>query len=405
MSLSPALEFNPRNRLPRTAARLAQGGPLTIAYFGGSITQADGWRTATFNWFETRYPNVRFTEVPASIGGTGSNLGVYRMDRDLLPHKPDLAFIEFAVNDAHTSDEVIIGAMEGIVRKIRQSRPSCEIIFVYTVNSAMTASLRNGILDRAATAHEKVADHYGIPSIHLALEVAKQEGAGSLVFTGTGDEKKALEAQGKLVFARDNCHPYPAGHQLYAEAVIRHLPDLLTPQGSPVLPLPDPMDPSRWEASRMATPDALGLTPDWRRLERNEWPPIAWSADSLPQLWLTETPGAGLDLAFTGTAFGLFLVVGPTSGKIEWSLDGQSPVKFCLFDAWCSFYRPHYQILVHHLEDGPHRIQIKLRADEPDKAAILASQKVTIDYLERYQGARFYLAAALITGELPPSAR
>jgi lysophospholipase L1-like esterase len=405
MPLSSALESNPRNGLPRTAARLAQGGPLTIAYFGGSITQSDGWRTATFNWFKTHYPNVHFAEVPASIGGTGSTLGVYRMDRDLLPHKPDLAFIEFAVNDSHTSGEVIIGAMEGIVRKIRQSRPSCEIIFVYTVNSAMTASLRNGILDRAAAAHEKVADHYGIPSIHMAMEVAKQEGAGALVFTGAGDEKKALEAQGKLVFARDNCHPYPEGHQLYAEAVIRHLPGLLKPQGSPALPLPAPMDQGRWEASRMVTPDAFGLPPEWRRLERNEWPPIAWSADALPQLWLTDTPGAGHDLAFTGTAFGLFLVVGPTSGQIEWSLDGQPPVKICLFDAWCSFYRPHYQILVHHLKDGPHRIQIKLLAGEPDKAAILAAQKVTIDYPERYQGARVYLAAALITGEVTPSAR
>lgn len=402
--IQPAsLEFSPRDGLPRTAALLARGGPMTIAYFGGSITQADGWRTNTFNWFKSQYPGISFTAIQASVGGTGSDLGVYRMDRDLLTHEPDLVFVEFAVNDSHSKEDLIVGAMDGIVRKIRQSRPACEIIFVYTVNAPMTDSLRKGQFHYAAAAHEKVASHYGIPSIHLALEVARREGDGSLVFTGTGEAKAALEASGKLVFARDVCHPYPAGHQLYSEAVIRHLPDLLKPGQPASRPLPAPLDPGRWEASRMAPVESFRLSPDWRRLERSDWPPIAWSVEILPELWLAEQPGATLEATFTGTAFGLFMVIGPACGQIEWTLDGGPPVKTLLFDAFCSYYRPNYQLLAHHLENKPHRVRIRLLAEEPDKAALLSRQGVAIDIPERYKGTRFYLAAGLVTGEPEPA--
>lgn len=46
-----------------------------------------------------RYPSVKFQEVNAGIGGTGSDLGAFRMDRHVIVHEPDLVFIEFAQND------------------------------------------------------------------------------------------------------------------------------------------------------------------------------------------------------------------------------------------------------------------------------------------------------------------
>jgi lysophospholipase L1-like esterase len=400
MDLPSHLDFHPRAGLPATAARLAAGSPVTIAYFGGSITQADGWRTGTFNWFKAAYPQVRFTEIMASIGGTGSDLGVYRMDKDVLAHQPDLMFVEFAVNDSNSTDDLVTGAMEGIVRKIRRSRPACEIIFIYTLNGSMTADLREGKLHKAVVAHEKVAAHYGIPSIHVGLDVAKREGDGTLFFTGTGAAKAAHEAKGKLVFARDTCHPHPEGHRLYTEAVTRRLPELLAAPRTTPTPLPPPLDAGQWEQSRMTPPQDFTLSPEWRRLEKNDWPPIAWSADTLPELWVADKPGAVLEASFTGSAFGLFMVIGPACGQVEWTLDGQPPVITPLFDPFCSYYRPNYLLLAHHLENKPHRIRIRLLADEPDKAALLARQGAVIDFPERFKGTRFYLAAGLVTGTL-----
>lgn len=396
--MTTAIECHPRNGLSRTAALLAGGGPVTIGYFGGSITQADGWRNETFNWFVRQFAAVSFTMVPASVGGTGSDLGVYRMDRDLLPFKPDLLFVEFSVNDSETDESLIVGALEGIVRKCRRNIPACDIVFVYSMESTMTSDLRQGRYHPAALFHERVADHYAIPSIHLGVEVARREAEGSLVFTASGSAKIELERAGKLVFSSDGVHPLAPGHKLYADAVIRHLPTLLASDAVPSTVLPPPLSPGRWETAALIAPAQLVLSEDWRSLTRDQWPPIAWSAHCLPELYVADKPGASMDFAFNGTAFGLFLVVGPACGQIEWVLDDQPPALTELFDGFCTYYRPNYKILVHNLPEREHRIRIRLLAEEPDKKALLATRENTMDFPERFIGTRFYLAAGLVNG-------
>jgi len=43
-----AEEFRVRDGLPNFFAKLAAGGPVRIAYLGGSITAANGWRPKSF---------------------------------------------------------------------------------------------------------------------------------------------------------------------------------------------------------------------------------------------------------------------------------------------------------------------------------------------------------------------
>ncbi len=49
--------------------------------------------------FEQEYPAAHFRFRDAAIGGTGSQLGVFRLDRDVLAHNPDLVFVDFTAND------------------------------------------------------------------------------------------------------------------------------------------------------------------------------------------------------------------------------------------------------------------------------------------------------------------
>ena len=46
-----------------------------------------------------RYTNAHFTFVDAAIGGTGSQLAAFRLQRDVLDYEPDLVFLDFALND------------------------------------------------------------------------------------------------------------------------------------------------------------------------------------------------------------------------------------------------------------------------------------------------------------------
>ncbi len=112
-----------------------------------------------------RYPDLKWTEINAAIGGTGSDLGVFRFGQDVLAYQPDLLFVEFAVNDGGAAPQQIHQAMEGIVRQAWKANPETDIIFVYTISEPFLADLQAGKFSRAASAMEEVADHYGIPSI------------------------------------------------------------------------------------------------------------------------------------------------------------------------------------------------------------------------------------------------
>ena len=118
----PLVECSPRGGLPNVLAKLERGEAVRIAYLGSSITAQDGWRPKTLKWFQEQYPKAQVSEINAAIGGTGSDLGVFRLRQDVLAHQPDLLFVEFAVNDGGAPPEQIYRCMEGIVRQTWRDR-------------------------------------------------------------------------------------------------------------------------------------------------------------------------------------------------------------------------------------------------------------------------------------------
>jgi hypothetical protein len=70
-----AEEVIPRDGLPHVSAKLLAGKQVSIAYLGGSITAANGWRDLSFNWIAKQYPKARLKQINATISGTGSMLG------------------------------------------------------------------------------------------------------------------------------------------------------------------------------------------------------------------------------------------------------------------------------------------------------------------------------------------
>ena len=111
--LAEAKECRPRTGLPNFLAK-AQGvfgsgerPEIKVAYLGGSITAQPGWRVKSLAHFREAYPSVKFTEINAAIGGTGSDLGVFRLQQDVLTKQPDLLFVEFAVNDGGAAPDQV----------------------------------------------------------------------------------------------------------------------------------------------------------------------------------------------------------------------------------------------------------------------------------------------------------
>ncbi len=249
--------FRVRGGLGNVFAKLAGGGEVKIAYFGGSITAAAGWRVKTLGWFRETWPGAKVKEIHAAIGGTGSDLGAFRCHKDVIAHKPDLVFIEFAVNDGGAKPDRIHQTIEGIVRQIWRANPRTDICFVYTYRIGYEKDLRRGLCPRAASADERIAAHYGIPSINVALRIVELERAGKLIFTVPRGQQGP---GGKLVFSHDSCHPTGPGHDIYRDVIAATLTEFQKQSKPGPHTLPKPFAPDNWEDARLAAIQPAMLT-------------------------------------------------------------------------------------------------------------------------------------------------
>jgi lysophospholipase L1-like esterase len=402
--LVPAIECTPRAGLPNLFAKLEAGKEVRIAYLGGSITAQEGWRPKTLAWFQKSFPKARVSQINAAIGGTGSDLGVFRLKQDVLDHRPDLIFVEFAVNDGGTPPRQIRQCMEGIVRQAWKTLPDCDICYVYTLVAGMAPTLQEGKFPRAASAMESVAAHYGIPSIHMGLEVARLAQQGRLVFQGklpkTDAEKRALGD--KIVFSPDNVHPFAeTGHELYLQAIVRSMPAI---RGAAKAPAPHvlaaPLVADNYERAKLLPIDKARLSAGFRRLDPRTDPLANRYAQRMTTLYRGNKPGETITFKFKGTRAAIYDVIGPDCGQVSITLDDQPPVICPRFDSYCVYDRLATLMIGSDLPDRMHTVKIEICREQPDKAKILAQRKEKIDDPKRFDDTAFYPGAILVVGEL-----
>ena len=410
--LASAQECRPRTGLPNFLAK-AQGvfgsgalPEIKVGYLGGSITAQPGWRVKSLAHFKQAYPNAKFTEINAAIGGTGSDLGVFRVQQDVLSKQPDLLFVEFAVNDGGAAPEQIIRCMEGIVRQTWRANPNCDICFVYTLVEGMAPGLADGKFPRSASAMEKVADHYGIPTIHFGLEVARLSKAGKVLWKAplpkTPEAKAALGDQ--FVFAPDSVHPHvETGHRMYLEAIVRSLPSIGQASGKPLKhELPAPLAADNFEQAKLVSIAAAKLPAGVSPLDPTKDAFAKSYVNRLPAMVRLTQPGQAIEFKFKGTHCAVYDVVGPAGGKVAVTLDGGAPKIMTRFDAYCTYARLSTFTVGTKLPDAVHAVRLELLPDAFDKAAILAQRKETIDKPERFADRHFFPGGLLIVGELVP---
>lgn len=400
--LVEAKECRPRNGLPNFLAKAnTPGAEVKIGYLGGSITAQNGWRPKTLAYFQKTFPQAKFSEINAAIGGTGSDLGVFRLKQDVLDHKPDLMFVEFAVNDGGAQPEQIFRCMEGIVRQTWKALPECDICFVYTLTEALAPAMLDGKFQRSASAMEKIADHYGIPTIHMGMEVAKLAKEGKLVWRAklpkTDEEKKALE--GKFVFAPDSVHPHPeTGHELYLEAIVRSMEPIKAASKAPTAhPLGAPFIATNYEQAKLVPiTDATlssGFQPAPAEFAKR------WS-NRMSALHRAGSAGDSITFKFKGTRASIYDIIGPDCGQVSVTVDDQPAKLVPRIDAYCTYHRLATLSLGSELPDAIHTVKIEISPEVPDKAKILAKNGNKIDKPERFDGTAFYPGAILLVGEI-----
>ena len=393
----PAKLFHVRDGLGNVLAKLKGDGAVKIAYFGGSITAQRGWRPKTLAWFRKTWPEAKVGEINAAIGGTGSDLGVFRCGKDVLAGKPDLVFVEFAVNDGGAPPDRIVKTMEGIVRQIWRADPATDVCFVYTIHQGMLKDYAAGNYSRSAAAMERVADHYGIPSICMALRIAELHKAGKLVFTLPRGEKAP---EGKILFSHDSCHPTDAGHAIFTEVITDAIEAMAKRSKAAPHVLKKPLDAGNWEDARLVDIQPAMLTGSWKKMDRTQGIGKRFG-NRLPTLWHSGTPGDKLSFRFQGTMCRIYDLVGPDGGIAVCTLDGKAVGERKRFDRYCTYHRLAAFTVAAKLDAKPHAVTIEISPDQPDREAVLKRVRGQKGFdPKRYDGTNLWLGYLMLRGKL-----
>jgi hypothetical protein len=407
--LLPVAEFTARAGMPNLFAKLDKGGPVTIAYYGGSITAGPGWRTHTLDWFRKNWPDAKINELNASLGGSGSLVGVFRADHDLVAPKPDAVFIEFSLNDvADVRDRPaeVAGALEGIIRKLRTSKPDTDVCLAYTLHSSAVDLIHQGKFSASVSLHESIAAHYGITTIHMGIEAARLAAEDKLVFTAPkapGDK----DAQGRTIFTNDGTHPTETGHLLNGQAAIRGLEMLRNNAIAKPHPLPAALSIIPWEkAKTLPAEGRASFSGNWEKLTAADGPACrrfgkrfySW----FPRLFRTATPGSIVTVRFRGTHIGIKGMEGPDSGVVSISMNDQPPRKQTLFTVYANNW-VYVGSPLPAVPMGDHTVTWTLLDEVPDKEKMLAVKKTDHDlrdHPEKYANNTFSVGQIIVLGDI-----
>ena len=352
------------------SARAERGEALTLAFFGGSLTwganasdpETTSWRGRVMEGLRVRYPKARWRFVNAAIGGTGSELGAFRLERDVLSRHPDFVLLDFTLNDGLAGgrdgkDDFANRTYESIVRTCLAK--GVGILPVCLTRKEFTEADDIGFLKRRVQ-HREMSRRYG---------------------TGFADVLGVLNADfraGRLDTSRmwpagmfDTCHPHDAGYAAYADAFFREWDRLLKEDLQPHLtedwysmPLTDLR---RMDAKELAGGlDGARLEMPYCTANTHDWLCSRWMDDILvlgngrrTRSFKYERcePSAPLKVSFSGTTVALFTEVVPESVPFEVVIDGVSRGRRDFGTASISFCR--HMVLTRDLPEGRHELEIR----------------------------------------------
>lgn len=341
----------------------------TVAFLGGSITEMKGWRDMICEDLKQRFPYTKFTFIDAGIPSTGSTPGAFRLADDVLSKaKVDLLFVEAAVNDDTNGFNAIeqVRGMEGIVRHALLSNPSMDIMMLHFIYDPFIPKLDGGQMPDVILNHERVANHYLIPSVNLATEIAARMREGEFNWEQFG-----------------GTHPKPLGHAYYAATINKVLDEMYAScvaAGTAVKPhvLPAvPLDGYSYTNGKLVDIRQAHINKGWQLVP--SWTPrlIAETRPGFVDVPMLETdrPGAKLTLDFEGTAVGIFCVSGPAAGILEYSIDGATFKKLDTFTAWSGgLYIPWVYMFDTELPKGKHRLMLRMSKDHHPQSKGTACQ-------------------------------
>jgi sialidase-1 len=307
-------------------------------------------------YLQNRFPQTKFDLIATGIQSLGSVPHAFRLERDVLSHGPvDLLFVEATVNDGSNrpdQPDLMLRAMEGIVRHVREVNPQTDIVEMHFVEPDFIADYNAGKVPAPVAQHERVAEAYSCASLNLALEVTERINSREFTWPDFAD-----------------VHPSPYGQRVYSNSMMRMLDAAWNAPTSPPKPHPIPktaLDPFCFSHGRFGPLESAKLIKGFKLV--SDWVPTIprETRDGyvhVPALAATE-PGSEFQFEFDGNAAGLMVGAGPDAGIIEVSIDGGARRKIDTFTQWShALYLPWAIMIGEGLKNGHHVAHVQLDAN------------------------------------------
>lgn len=348
-----AEELRSRDGLPNFFYKIEAKQLVRVAYLGGSITAAEGWRVKSLDWLKQQYPEVAFKMIDASVSGTGADFAVCRLEEFVLRYHPDLVFVEYRVNGGGDYPEE---AFEGILRRIWEASPKTDICLIYTIGQWMVSDLSEGRQFYYGIMMEELANHYGVPSIDLGVEVVRLLRNGELAMNAE------TRPENKIWFTRDLCHPTEEGHELYAKIVSRSLMQVRDVEGGVFRrQLPEALHSNYFNRSKFLSILDSERSEGWELVDV-EKDPVYTSDHFRTQAMLGDAIqcskiGESVAFEWEGRHLAMTYIPQGSGIEVEVAVDGQEPEVFRLEQAeYDALYARHFYLKVQ--SPGKHRAQL-----------------------------------------------
>jgi len=305
-------------QIPRCIEKILAASHCSTAFIGGSLTVGVGasdtsrtsWRALFTEYLYREYHpkyHCQVSEIMGAIGASESYVAVFTVGRNVLPAKPDLAFVEFCVNDMGVPDRsLVVKGMEGIVRQLLTAKNSCDVIILGTGNRDSSVPHDE---------HRQIAEYYDLPFIDLQNCLPAK-----LKDRGQTWENVALEFE-----TNDPYHLNDYGQRLSFEAIRECFEEQLDQFRNGArkdrnAPVPEPLAGDEFEFLKLVDPAKknpnIKLHGTWNAKDDGH---IPWYFDNL----LAGQPGATLTFTFQGTAVAVFGLMYNNGLKLEAELDGE----------------------------------------------------------------------------------
>lgn len=253
---------------------------LTVGFMGGSVTEG----YAQYQIYQEAYPQMFIQGLKAqgydtelvccAAAGMDTLQGNMLSQREIIDKKPDLVFLEYAINETTLRHSVL--SFESLLRKLLHGDQP-PIVCILIVRSKAGYSCESFM--------RPIAEHYGLPCVSLPSGISAPLEDGRLVWEEYGDAES---------------HPTPDGHHLLAECLLHMVEKARECKDFKPFVMPEPWLDAPFEQMQwLSVGEIEGLHTNFSVEPREKaYYPTIWKGTAPDGEWILEIEAKAIVLMF-----------------------------------------------------------------------------------------------------------